>query len=65
MKAAAKLWCSQHDEMYEKKAITDEEGDVLLTGFEIFFFNSSIDDMDPDGAKIKKKKSRTNAHTEL
>lgn len=65
MKAAAKLWCSQHD-MYEKKAITDEEGDVLLTGFEIFFFNSSIDDMDPDGAKIKKKKkSRTNAHTEL
>lgn len=41
----------------KKKAITDEEGDVLLTGFErFFFFNSSIDDMDPDGAKIKKKK---------
>lgn len=49
----------------KKKAITDEEGDVLLTGFErFFFFNSSIDDMDPDGAKIKKKKNQGQMHTQ-
>lgn len=39
--------------MEEKKAIRDEEGDVLLARFDLAF--CSIDCMDPDGVKKKKK----------
>lgn len=40
----------------KKKAITDEEGDVLLTRFDLAF--CSIDCMDPDGVKKNKVKGK-------
>lgn len=40
----------------KKKAITDEEGDVRLTRFDVAF--CSIDHMDPDGVKEKKNQGQ-------
>ena len=46
----------------KKKAITDEEGDVLLTRFNLAF--CSIDCMDPDGVK-KKPQGQMHIHRAL
>lgn len=47
----------------KKKAITDEEGDVRLTRFDVAF--CSIDHMDPDGVKEKKNQGQMHKHGAL
>lgn len=59
MKAACKAKCSQHDEKYGGGQSRDEEGDVPLGSFDLFF--CSIDFIDPDGVKIK---NQGRAHTQ-